>query len=150
MYCQKSEINIFITHSQIEAMVHNIATEQKETSERLTPLDMFKHGQLVKTLVLFFAWITVCMTAYTLGLNATHLSGHIALNFLLSRITALPMTVIMYFTVNRFGRVKTLGSSHITMGIFCLYLSGVCKDEKVLVVVIYFLANMFVGLSKFC
>ena len=134
---------------QIETMVHNIATEQRETSEHLTPLDMFKHGQLIKTLVLFFAWITVCMTAYTLGLNATHLSGHIALNFMLSRITALPMTIIMYFTVNRFGRVKTLGCSHITMGIFCLYLSGVCKDEKVLVVVIYFLANMFVGLSKF-
>ena len=30
-------------------MVHDIATEQRETSERLTPVDMFKHGQLVKT-----------------------------------------------------------------------------------------------------
>ena len=110
---------------------------------------MFKHGQLVKTLVIIFAWITVCTSAYALGLNSTSLSGHIVFNFLLSRITALPVTIMMYFTVNRFGRVKTLGCSHITMGIFCLYLSGVCKDEKVLVVVIYFLANMFVGLSKF-
>ena len=138
-------------------MVHDIATEQRETSERLTPVDMFKHGQLVKTLVLFFAWITVCMTAYTLGLNATHLSGHIALNFLLSRITALPMTIIMYFTVNRFGRVNTLGVSHTMLGLGCLGLAFIPKEQNLIsvlpknifVIIIYFVANMFVGLSKY-
>ena len=118
---------------------------------------MFKHGQLVKTLVIIFAWITVCTSAYALGLNSTSLSGHIVFNFLLSRITALPVTIMMYFTVNRFGRVNTLGVSHIMLGLGCLGLAFIPKEQNLIsvlpknifVIVIYFLANMFVGLSKY-
>ena len=118
---------------------------------------MFRHGQLVKTLVIIFAWITVCTSAYALGLNSTSLSGHIVFNFLLSRITALPVTIMMYFTVNRFGRVNTLGVSHIMLGLGCLGLAFIPKEQNLIsvlpknifVIIIYFVANMFVGLSKY-
>jgi len=141
--------------AKIKDIVHDIADEQATTRENLTPLDMFKHGQLVKTLVIILAWITVCTSAYALGLNSTSLSGHIVFNFLLSRITALPVTIMMYFTVNRFGRVNTLGVSHIMLGIGCLGLAFIPKEQNLIavlpknifVIVIYFVANMFVGLS---
>ena len=110
---------------------------------------MFKHGQMSKTLSIILAWITLCTSSYALGLSSTDMFGHIVFNFMLSRVAAtLPATVIMFFTVNRFGRVKTLGISHIMLGIFCLGLAFIPKDQKMVVVVTYVTAHIFVGLGK--
>merc|ERR1712018_729132 len=42
--------------AQIEKTIHEVASESHETEDNLTPLDMLKHGNFLKTINLWFAW----------------------------------------------------------------------------------------------
>ena len=95
--------------SQIEKLVYEIATESHKTEDNLTPLDMLRHGNLCKTLNLWFAWIMACVSYYALSLNAADLSGNIILNYLLSQLISIPGAGITSFAINKIGRKFTLG-----------------------------------------
>ena len=90
-------------------MVYEIATESHKTEDNLTPLDMLRHGNLCKTLNLWFAWIMACVSYYALSLNAADLSGNIILNYLLSQLISIPGAGITSFAINKIGRKFTLG-----------------------------------------
>ena len=90
-------------------MVYEIATESHKTEDNLTPIDMLRHGNLCKTLNLWFAWIMACVSYYALSLNAADLSGNIILNYLLSQLISIPGAGITSFAINKIGRKFTLG-----------------------------------------
>ena len=62
-----------------------LAIDSHATEDKLTILDMFKHGQAMKTLILCLAWIMTCISFYAIGLNSSDLAGNIIVNYMLSR-----------------------------------------------------------------
>ena len=95
--------------SRIEKVIREIAEESHKTEDSLSPLDMMRHGNLSRTLNLFFAWTMACVSYYALSFSAADLSGHIILNFLLSRLISIPENGLVAWGINLIGRKKTLG-----------------------------------------
>ena len=85
--------------------------------ENLNPLDMLRRGHLLKTLILLFNWVTVCVGAYTLMLNATKLYGDLFLNYTLVVLVGdLPGTIALLFTLKFFGRRFNLFYTQFILG----------------------------------
>merc|ERR1711983_267742 len=57
---------------EIQAIINDIGMESKATENQLSPLDISKHGQMTKVVVLSLAWIGVCVSYYALGLNSSN------------------------------------------------------------------------------
>ena len=134
--------------SQMEDMIKKIATESHKTEDRLTPLDMFRRGQCVKTLILVSAWITACISFYALSLNTTDLNGDIILNFVLARTSAFGTIAGVLLIVNYFGRTKSLVTSHTILGLSCIGLAFIPKCYETAVLVVYILASIVASISK--
>ena len=133
---------------KIEKMIKEIALESHMTEDSLSFLDMFRHGNLLKTLNLFFAWTMACVSFYAISFASADLSGNIILNYLLSKLVQIPENGLTAWFINLLGRKKTLVVSHIFLGICCLALSGIPKEYSNLILVIYLLASMSAGISE--
>ena len=133
---------------RIEKMIKEIASESHMTEDSLSFLDMFRHGNLLKTLNLFFAWTMACVSFYAISFASADLSGNIILNYLLSKLVQIPENGLTAWFINFLGRKKTLVASHTFLGICCLALSGIPKDYSNLILVIYLLASMTAGISE--
>ena len=92
--------------------------------ENLTPLDMFRRGQLMKTIILLLNWVTVCIGHYTLVLNSTKLHGDLFTNYTLVVLVGdLPGTISLLITLRLFGRRFNLFYTQFILGnllILCL------------------------------
>ena len=108
---------------------------------------MLRHGNLLKTLNLWLAWIMACVSMYALTLNSTDLSGNIILNYVLSNLTVIPQFGILSVCINRLGRKYTLASSHICLGILCIGLAFIPKEQSTLILIVYLVAYMASGIS---
>ena len=75
--------------AKMRKMVADLAIDSHGTEDKLTILDMFKHGQAMKTLILCLAWIMTCISFYAIGLNSSDLAGNIIVNYMLSRTAGL-------------------------------------------------------------
>ena len=136
---------------KVKKMLAEIANES--TLETLTPLDVFKHGQIQKTLILYLAWIITCISFYAIGLNSSMLSGNILVNFFLARSMNFGAVLYYFFTANysRFGRRFSLSFAYFIMGSSFLVLAFVPKNEDKVILTFYLLANMIAIASKhFC
>ena len=133
--------------SKIEKVIREIADESHKTEDSLSPLDMMRHGNLSRTLNLFFAWTMACVSYYALSFSAADLSGHIILNFLLSRLISIPENGLVAWGINLIGRKKTLVASHTFLGVMCIGLAFIPKDFSNIILVIYLLASMAAGIS---
>ena len=90
---------------------------RRQGQENLNPLDMLRRGHLMKTLILLFNWVTVCVGAYTLMLNATKLYGDLFLNYTLVVLVGdLPGTIALLFTLKFFGRRFNLFYTQFILG----------------------------------
>ena len=130
-------------------MVTEIAKNSHETEDRLTPIDMFRGGHAVKTLILIFAWITSCISFYALGLNSTDLSGDIMLNFFLTRTSGFGVAVGIILIANNWGRVKSLVLSHTLLGLSCIGLAFIPKASINAILVVFIFANIVASISKY-
>ena len=94
--------------------------------EHLTPLDMFRRGHLMKTMILLLNWVTVCVGAYTLVLNSTKLYGDLFTNYTLVVLVGdLPGTISLLITLRFFGRRFNLFYTQFILGnvlVHCLQL----------------------------
>jgi len=133
--------------SKIEKVIREIADESHKTEDSLSPLDMMRHGNLSRSLNLFFAWTMACVSYYALSFSAADLSGHIILNFLLSRLISIPENGLVAWGINLIGRKKTLVASHTFLGVMCIGLAFIPKDFSNIILVIYLLASMAAGIS---
>ena len=66
-------------------LMSKMANDFHSADDKLTILDMFKHGQVSKTLILFLAWVATCTSSYAIKLNSSDLNGNIIFNFLIAR-----------------------------------------------------------------
>ena len=88
-----------------------------EGQENLNPLDMLRSGHLMKTLILLFNWVTVCVGAYTLMLNATKLYGDLFINYTLFVLVGeMPGTLALLVTLKFFGRRFNLFYTQFILG----------------------------------
>lgn len=95
------------------------AKEKENTQQTSKPsiLDLFRYPNLrKKTLFIFFDWFVVSGTYYGLSWNTNNLGGNYLLNFVISAAVEIPGYILLFFTLNRWGRRNTLCS--------CLMLSG--------------------------
>ena len=134
--------------NKIRKFLSELANEASGVEEKFYPWDMFRHGQFIKSTILSLAWITVCISFYALGLNSADLDGDIIYNFFLLRmvdIISLPITVLpaVYFGIR-----KSLAVSHICLGIMCLTLAFIPKEQTTAVLIIYLGSNIVAGTSN--
>ena len=83
--------------AKMRKMVADLAIDSHGTEDKLTILDMFKHGQAMKTLILCLAWIMTCISFYAIGLNSSDLAGNIIVNYMLSRTAGLYFRSFKHF-----------------------------------------------------
>ena len=67
---------------------------------------MFERAHLLKSLVLVLAWSTTNVSAYTLALSATRLSGNLYLNFAAAALAEVPGCGLIYFSLKHSRRCK--------------------------------------------
>ena len=110
---------------------------------------MFLEGQAIKSLILIFAWITVCISYYALSLNSADLEGNIFETFFYAR-SASWGSGILYGLSNYFlGRKTSLMLSHGTLGISCIILAFIPKEMELAVLVVYVIALLAAGVSEY-
>ena len=109
---------------------------------------MFRKGHLVKSLILFLAWITACISFYALGLNSSDLSGDIMLNFFYSRTSGFGVAIIIVLIANYLGRTLSLTISHTILGLACIGLAFIPPENTSAVLVVYILASIVASVSK--
>merc|ERR1719412_2091587 len=120
-------------------VVCEIASQSHITEDSLTPLDMFRHGQALKSVILCFAWIMTCVSFYALGLNSSDLSGNIIMNFFLARLVGIGDGGYVLLTANYIGRRRSLGIAHFILGTSCLVLAFIPKVYSSSILGIYLL-----------
>ena len=137
-----------IDKQKIKEIIQNIAVESHKTEDNLSLLDMVKHGNLFKTLNLWFAWITVCISYYALSLNAADLGGNIILNYVLKSLVGILVPYpILALSMNKIGRKYSLVSSHTFLGTSLLCLAFIPKEYTIGVLIFYLLSIMASAIS---
>ena len=135
-----------VAQRDIENIVQGIANE--DIKKTLNLLDLFKHGQWKKTVILSFMWIGLCVSYYGLSLNATDLSGDIFTNFALSRLTTVFQMPLILGTSIYFGLKWSIACIQILLGTFLIMLAFIPKENTTGVLIVYLTALLFSGASK--
>jgi len=132
---------------EIQAIINDIGMESKATENQLSPLDIFKHGQMTKVVVLSLAWICVCVSYYALGLNSSNLSGDIYINFFLYRTVAMLQIPIIIAPSFFFGLRISFFVLQVVLGISCIILAFIPRDQTTAVLVVYLFSTLMAGTS---
>ena len=133
---------------EIQAIINDIGMESKATENQLSPLDIFKHGQMTKVVVLGLAWIGVCVSYYALSLNSSKLSGDIYINFFLSRTVVLLIIPSILAPSFFFGLRISFSALQVLLGISCITLAFIPRDQTTAVLVVYLFSTLMAGTSK--
>ena len=134
--------------SKMRKLVAEMAIVSHATEDKLTVLDMFKHGQVVKTLILCFAWIGSCISYYAIGLNSSDLNGNIIVNYMLSRTAGIPEVIYVLLTANFIGRKYSLSIAQLIIGLCCLAMAFIPKEYSNTILAFYMISTVFAGASK--
>ena len=132
---------------EIEGIFQDIANEEKGAT-KLTPLDLFKHGEWKKTLKLSCTWIGLCISYYALSLNSSDLHGDIYVNYALSRLTTLVSMPLMVLPSIYFGLKLSMATIQVLLGISCIVLAFIPKENTIGVLIVYLSALVFASSSK--
>ncbi|XP_064652869.1 organic cation transporter protein-like isoform X2 [Lineus longissimus] len=82
-----------------------------------------------RSLNIFFNWFVNSLVYYGLSLSAGSLGGSIYFNTFLSGAVELPAYVVLIFTMDRFGRRKSIIASMLIGGIACLACCPILDNE---------------------
>ena len=133
---------------EIETIIHEIACENDQKSEKLTPLDLFKHGQWKTTLILSYAWISMCVSYFALSLNSSDLHGNIYINYVLTRLTNFLVIPAVLGPSIYFGLRTTLATGQTLLGLSCIGLAFIPKENVTAVLIVYLLSVTIATTSK--
>ena len=133
---------------EIQEIINEIAMESKATENQLSPLDIFRHGQMKKVFVLGLAWICVCISYYALSLNSSSLSGDIYVNFFLSRTVVLLIIPTILFPSIFFGLRISFSICQILLGVSCITLAFIPRDQIYAVLVFYLFSILIASTCK--
>ncbi len=98
---EKARILDILTSIQAQARQDSEGSESDD-GKGIAWYRMFGPGYLLTSSVMLFTWVTTTVGSYTLGLNATKLSGDLFVNFLLAAAVEVPSTVMLFFTLKYF------------------------------------------------
>eukprot|EP00095_Tigriopus_kingsejongensis_P007773 maker-scaffold154_size301342-snap-gene-2.22 protein:Tk07773 transcript:maker-scaffold154_size301342-snap-gene-2.22-mRNA-1 annotation:"hypothetical protein BRAFLDRAFT_225757" len=127
---------------EIRVVLEAISNEAKATKEvQLTPKDMFSTHFRQRTLVLMACWISGILSYYALTLNVGALAGDIFVNFLVSSLVDIPAHLTVFFLVDRIGRRLCMVGSFLGLGVACILMSMVPKQEATLILILYLLGK---------
>ena len=127
-------------HQEIAAIIQEIANENGHKFEKLTPLDLFKHGQWKTTLILSYTWISVCISYFALSLNSSDLHGDIYINYILSRLTNILVIPAVLGPSIYFGLRLSLAAGQTLLGLSCIGLAFIPKENIITVLIVYLLS----------
>jgi hypothetical protein len=105
-----------------------MGNSETETTEKLSPVHMFKGSYLITTIPLIVSWVFINVSTYTLMMSATMLAGNIFINFTLMTLANAPVAFIFFFTLDRIGRRWNLVITECGLGLCCLDLAILPKD----------------------
>ncbi|GAV03917.1 hypothetical protein RvY_14281 [Ramazzottius varieornatus] len=112
--------------------------------------DLFRTPNLrKKTIVIIFD--TFCVYSVYNGLNffVPHLGSEEHISFLLASLVELPSYLVLYLTLNRFGRRPVLLLSMVLGGAFCILCSVVPENNDHLVKVTFLISKFCITCSYF-
>ena len=109
---------------------------------------MFRHGQLIKSLILCLAWSVTCISFYALSLHSSDLSGDAILNFFLARTTSFGIGIYVMLTSNFIGRRYSFSLALGILGSSCIILAFLPKDFKTTILVVYLGATTVASACK--
>uniref|UniRef100_A0A0N4Z4Y4 MFS domain-containing protein n=1 Tax=Parastrongyloides trichosuri TaxID=131310 RepID=A0A0N4Z4Y4_PARTI len=93
-------------------------------------IDLFKTPKLrLRSIVAFFIWPVVSMVYYGVSMKPDFLGGDPYITFIFGGIMELPAMILVYFTIDRFGRKPLLGGGYLVCA-FCMILSLFLDDLK--------------------
>lgn len=140
-----------VSEETLDRMLRGEGNQQPETEEGLSIVDLFKYPNLArKSLLLFFNWWEIIYhlnvihhnlsrliiirfanntTYYGLSWNTSHLGGNDYVNFAVAGLVEIPGTILVYFTLDRWGRRIVLCGSLILSGISLLLIT-IVPDGK--------------------
>ncbi|XP_058126789.1 organic cation transporter protein-like [Anopheles ziemanni] len=105
-------------------------------------------GLVLRVVNCSFCWLTNTMVYFGLSLNSVSLSGNKYLNFILVSLVELPGFFLMQLILDRFGRKKTLFTTLIGSGLFCIvsvFIAG--ADVPQLNLALFLLSKLCITMS---
>ncbi|XP_059089923.1 organic cation transporter protein-like isoform X2 [Tigriopus californicus] len=122
----------------IRTALQTISQEAKAAKEvQLTVYDMFGSHFYRKTLILMGLWISGILSYYALALNVDGLAGDIFVNYVVTTLADIPAHLSVFLLVDSLGRRKCMASSFIGLGISCLLMAFVPKQNSTLILLLY-------------
>ncbi|XP_012263761.2 organic cation transporter protein-like [Athalia rosae] len=117
-------------------------------SKKLSTSDFLNYPNMRnKSLVLFFSWFINSGTYYGLSWNTSDLAGDDFANALISAVVEIPAHVLVYFTLNRWGRKTILIGCMFVAGISLLVTIFIPSDMQWLVVVFAMMGKLAITAS---
>ena len=130
-------------------LMSKMANDLHSADDKLTILDMFRHGQVSKTLILFLAWVATCTSSYAIKLNSSDLNGNIIFNFLIARTFGIFAAIYVLLTANKIGRRYSFSIGLFVMGSACLAMGFIPKVYSNIILVLYLISTVFSAASKY-
>ncbi|XP_022095073.1 uncharacterized protein LOC110981647 [Acanthaster planci] len=88
------------------------------SQKKCTICDVFKNRRvMLNVCIVFFFWFVSLLTYYGGSLNSSHIAGNKYANFLFLALSEIPGYIIIHFTMNRWGRRKSLGLFFLLSGV---------------------------------
>uniref|UniRef100_A0A182QUL1 Major facilitator superfamily (MFS) profile domain-containing protein n=1 Tax=Anopheles farauti TaxID=69004 RepID=A0A182QUL1_9DIPT len=103
-------------------------------------------GLVLRVINCSFCWLTNTMVYFGLSLNSVSLSGDKYLNFILVSLIELPGFFLMQLILDRFGRKKTLFTTLVLSGLFCI-ISVFTADIPALKLILFLLSKLSITMS---
>lgn len=101
-----------------EKMFESVEMEGEDHAKEEKIWHLFKSKRLcIRTLILFFIWLAVCMAYYGMALNSADLGGDIFLDFFLQAVMDIPAKLLVVFLLNTTGRKFLMVSSLLIGGL---------------------------------
>ncbi|XP_039267321.2 solute carrier family 22 member 21-like [Styela clava] len=114
------------------------ANDDEATNETFKPtlLDLVRHRSIrTRTFALSFIWLTVALTYYCISLGTSNLGGNKFINCFVAAGIEIPSYVLIYFSMEKFGRRSTLAFYLVLTGISCITASLLLKVDEILMTV---------------
>ncbi|XP_061177670.1 organic cation transporter protein-like [Saccostrea echinata] len=126
-------------------ILDNIAPKEKEAGKVWLLFSDRKLG--LRTAIIFYNWLAVCMVFYGLDLNTAMLYGNFYINFLIFVLLEFTGNILPLFTINRFGRKRSYVFYTTVGGLSCLStiltVNYLGKDLQILTTVLAMIGMLF-------
>uniref|UniRef100_A0A182JXE2 Major facilitator superfamily (MFS) profile domain-containing protein n=1 Tax=Anopheles christyi TaxID=43041 RepID=A0A182JXE2_9DIPT len=134
--------------NSIETKCGSTRSLQKQNYSYLLREALSNSGLILRVINCSFCWLTNTMVYFGLSLNSVTLTGNKYLNFILVSLIELPGFLLMQLILDRVGRKKTLFTTLVLSGLFCIvsvFIAGI--DAPALHLTLFLLSKLSITMS---